>query len=764
MTTVEQGKPSPELTPPSVRTPRPVDAPPEQGSWLNRISVGQKLGLTALAFGLPVAVLLGLLLQAQQRDLVVVRDELRGHAYLPTMIDLQVNMQRHRRDSAALLTGTPTDSIRQAVAVLNKDIDAEIVKLTRINTAQGQDFELGSSLSALKTAWTDVKTKVNNRAISAVESTRLHTLILNERINPFYADVSNKSGLALDPARESYYLMNLVTATLPQAIPETGVVLTGALTAIRRGSSNNTQKGELAVRLENARNAQLEIEKSVGFARNASSTNNDKLRGLDVDLSLAVKTINDVIEEQIITPPTPIITAEEYLRIAQPAFDLPFTLFRAATQTLGESLNARQASLQQARTISLVLVAAALLIGLAVLLAVARAINVPLRQLARAARDLGQGNLNVRVDELGTDEVGVLAKTFNTTTAQLRENELRNAAERESAAKLQTNIGSFLDITMDIAEGDLTKRGTVTEDVLGNVVDSINVMVAELEDVLRRVQGASNSVTQGAGEMLRNTNQIAQGTQTTAEQAGRVAGEVQGVNASIRRMADDAQASASTAQQALSASQQGQRAVESTLGGMQNIRREVQGISKRIKNLGDRSLEIQEIVDTISRISSQTNLLALNASIEAAGAGEAGSRFAVVADEVRKLAENSAQATGRIATLIKNVQAEVQEVVVSVEGGSREVEAGYRVATDAGARLAEIAGFAEQSAALARSISEAAQAQVQGVSQVGEAVNAIAGVSEQSRQSVNESRNAAEKLQQLASDLNTQLGRFRLTS
>ena len=89
---------------------------------------------------------------------------------------------------------------------------------------------------------------------------------------------------------------------------------------------------------------------------------------------------------------------------------------------------------------------------------------------------------------------------------------------------------------------------------------------------------------------------------------------------------------------------------------MQRIRGEVQAISKKIKSLGDRSLEISEIVNTIEDIASQTNLLALNAAIEAAGAGEAGLRFAVVADEVRKLAERSAKATKDIAVLIKNVQ------------------------------------------------------------------------------------------------------------
>ena len=195
---------------------------------------------------------------------------------------------------------------------------------------------------------------------------------------------------------------------------------------------------------------------------------------------------------------------------------------------------------------------------------------------------------------------------------------------------------------------------------------------------------------------------------------------------------------------------------------MQGIRREVQSISKRIKSLGDRSLEISEIVDTISDISAQTNLLALNAAIEASGAGEAGSRFAIVAGEVRKLAEDSERATQRIAGLIKNVQAEVQEVIGSVEDGTREVETGYRVATQAGERLREIAEIVTQSAQLAQQISAATDQQVSGVEQVGSKVQSMAQISVRARETGQEGRQTAEKLQQLASNLTSNLERFRL--
>lgn len=389
----------------------------------------------------------------------------------------------------------------------------------------------------------------------------------------------------------------------------------------------------------------------------------------------------------------------------------------------------------------------------------------PIDQLVDLSDRVGSGDLTQLADIDTKDEVGFLGRSFNATILQLRglvQTQDERDEERREREELQANVTSFLNVAMDIADGDLTKRGRVTEDVLGNVVDAINLVIEEISYLLLDVQSAATSVNQGASGMIQITEAITESAETQTTEASNVSQAVQDVTGSIRRMADNAEASAQAAKQTLQASQQGQNAVNNTLDGMQGIRREVQSIAKRVKSLGDRSLEISEIIETISHISSQTNLLALNAAIEAAGAGEAGGRFAIVADEVRKLAEDSAMATQRIAGLIKNVQSEVQEVVIMVEAGTNQVETGYRVANEAGERLREISEIAKQSSQLAQVISQATQDQVDKVESVDRAVQSIKAIADGSQDQVLRGREASEELLRLSQQLTESLSRFRL--
>jgi twitching motility protein PilJ len=397
----------------------------------------------------------------------------------------------------------------------------------------------------------------------------------------------------------------------------------------------------------------------------------------------------------------------------------------------------------------------------------ARRITRPLGEIVRAAEQVGRGDLSHTVRVRSRDEIGQLARTFNDTVTRLRSQvttETERDEEKRRREDLQKNIAGFLETVTQIAQGDLSRRGEVTPDVLGNVVDAVNLMVEEIATLLADVRHAALRVAGSANDMLGATDQMASGAEKQAREATTVSREVETMSRSVQLVASNAASAANAAGQTLDAATRGEGAVRDSLAGMQRIRGEVQVISKRIKSLGDRSLEISEIVDTIEEIASHTNLLALNAAIEAAGAGESGVRFAVVADEIRKLAERAAKATKDIAARIRAVQAETQEAVVAMEEGTREVEAGYKVTIRAEESLKSIAGISKTSAELAQEISASSQQQVRGADGVVRAMRSIADVAVHTEQAVLQTRRTVDDLVKLADELTRSLSRFKLAT
>lgn len=230
----------------------------------------------------------------------------------------------------------------------------------------------------------------------------------------------------------------------------------------------------------------------------------------------------------------------------------------------------------------------------------------------------------------------------------------------------------------------------------------------------------------------------------------------------MRQVADTAGASSESAKQALTATERGRVAVQETVQDMQSIRAAVQRMSKQVKGLGDRSLEISQIVSTIRDIASQTNLLALNAAIEAAGAGEAGARFAVVADQVRKLAESSTQATKEIADLVKVIQTETQDAVVAMEQETQAVEAGSASALRTGDVFKEISQIAQRSAEIAQVIADSSLQQTAATEEVARTIKDITGGATATLQSADQTRQTVEEVAKLAEGLTSSVAQFKV--
>src|SRR6202035_843656 len=174
--------------------------------------------------------------------------------------------------------------------------------------------------------------------------------------------------------------------------------------------------------------------------------------------------------------------------------------------------------------------------------------------------------------------------------------------------------------------------------------------------------------------------------------------------ASAEEVSGNAERAADVARHSVEVAHKGGDAVRRTIDGMNTIRETIQETSKRIKRLGESSQEIGNIVELISDIAEQTNILALNASIQASMAGEAGRGFAVVADEVQRLAERAANATKQIEVLVRTIQTDTNEAVVSMERSTTDVVGGALLAEKAGAALEKIEQVSNQRAGVVKTV------------------------------------------------------------
>jgi methyl-accepting chemotaxis protein len=383
--------------------------------------------------------------------------------------------------------------------------------------------------------------------------------------------------------------------------------------------------------------------------------------------------------------------------------------------------------------------------------------SAPAQELAEFSERLAAGDPRARAEVSSTDEFGFIAENLNRAVARVS----KANNNQEASESLQRSITELLNVINQVARGDLSTRGKVTNDALGNVTDSINYMLDNFMKVLERVRKAAMEVTACSNNILVAADEMQAGATQQDQEITNTSSAVEELTVSMKQVSNNAEASAEAARRALDAAEQGNRAVRDTLDGMQRIRASVQATAKKIKSLGDRSLEISEIINVINDITEQTNLLALNAAIEAARAGEAGRGFAVVADEVRKLAEHSRSATKDIAALIKAIQAETNEAVVVMEEGTKEVESGAALADQAGRALDAISNVVRQSAELVQEISLASKQQVRGTEGVAHAMQIISSITRQTSQGTRGTVATVSQLVKLSDQLNEALAQFR---
>ena len=350
----------------------------------------------------------------------------------------------------------------------------------------------------------------------------------------------------------------------------------------------------------------------------------------------------------------------------------------------------------------------------------------------------------------------LLGKVFlDDARVRAYESEQENKRNQEAILRLLNEMGN-------LADGDLTVQASVTEDVTGAIADSINFTIEELRTLVRGINSATDQVAKATQDAQAISNRLFEASQRQNREIQQASASVLSMAQSINEVSQTATQSARVAQQSLTAAEKGGQAVQNQIAGMNEIRTQIQDTSKRIKRLGESSLEIGEIVELISDITEQTNVLALNAAIQAASAGEAGRGFTVVAEEVQRLAERSGEATKQIEAIVKTIQADTQDAVAAMEKSTVGVVEGTKLSDAAGQALTEIQKVSRELASLIGGISDQTTKQSASVTDVTRGMQGILKITEETTEGTKQTNVSIGQLTRLAAELRSSVAGFKV--
>jgi twitching motility protein PilJ len=354
--------------------------------------------------------------------------------------------------------------------------------------------------------------------------------------------------------------------------------------------------------------------------------------------------------------------------------------------------------------------------------------------------------------------LAALAWTYFKSSNDRRTSELR-VRENE---RNQEAIMRLLDELSSLADGDLTVQATVTEDITGAIADSINYAIEALRELVTTINDSAIQLDGAAKQTQAAAAHMAKASSAQSRQISSASESMVDMAASIEEVSGNSERCSDVARHSVDIAHKGGDAVRRTIDGMNAIRETIQETSKRIKRLGESSQEIGNIVELINDIAEQTNILALNASIQASMAGEAGRGFAVVADEVQRLAERAANATKQIEVLVRTIQTDTNEAVVSMERSTTDVVGGALLAENAGAALEEIEQVSNQIASLVQNISASARQQAAASGNISKNMQVVREISTQTAEGSTATSTSIAKLAALSAQLRKSVAGFRL--
>jgi methyl-accepting chemotaxis protein len=404
------------------------------------------------------------------------------------------------------------------------------------------------------------------------------------------------------------------------------------------------------------------------------------------------------------------------------------------------------------RAILIFLIVSITLAVVSILLAVwiSRLITQPIGVIANNMKAIAEGNYEARPNIQYNDEIGQMSKEMNTMLDTISKY-LQTEQEYKS---FQNNLRDLMIVAADIADGDLvSRRAKVTQDQLGALADSFNLMANELQDVIKQIQGITVTIDDKTHNIVEPISELTTIIENEVDKINKIAKTIQGIANDIKNIMVLTENIRLQSDNSIQIARDGKTVLGESVKGTNLASSQIEVAAGKMANFTKIAYDIIKVSNVISEIAEQTNVLALNASLEATRAGEQGKGFAVVADEIRSLADNTNQSAQTISSMIKNITRETQDLLNAITEANKSMKENIESSQKAQQSLEDIMSANENLALQIRIINDTVKNQSDkaiGISQdilaLSEDSEKVAGIFKKSASDISELPNEVENL------------------
>jgi len=667
----------------------------QPAEWLmNRLRFGAKFALICGICGMVALVMLVQAYRDLSHEIAAANQGVRGITHVRKLLEMVDGVQRHRGLSTAGLNGDAAAAAQARTA--REKVNQVVAAIDGLDQADGREFGTAASWKELRQAWAEAAAGVEGG--KAGENFARHTTLVRKGL--VHARLlADGSSLTLDPAIETFYLMDSVAFRLPPYI-EAAARLRGSGAAYLAKAERTPEDANRlrAVLFEGETMIEGVLENMAKISRHLPAAR-EAFKGPGELLQREHAAIRKLVTDEVLAGTSTRKPTEFFAEATRPVAAAQGLLGISADKLAG-LLAERQARLQRERSIIMAGSLAGLLLAAWLSIGGFRVVQRSVRAVSDATGRMAQGDLTHRIAMSGNDEFALIAERFNSATA-------------------------------------------------------------ELAELMATIRQNADAVSGSAGALSGMTGQVSASQSGQSDAAGAMAAAVEELSVSISEVSAHSAEALAASRRSGELSAEGACGVDGAAREMRVIAESAASLTGVFDGLIQDSSKISAVVDVIRGVADQTNLLALNAAIEAARAGEMGRGFAVVADEVRRLAERTTAATHEIEQVVQTIQSGTENAVGQFGKWSQRVTEVSGAATAAGSGMLAIETGSHEVVKAMTEINAALAEQSAASVQITQSVERVSQMSEEGAASAAAIAAEAGTLDRLARSLQGLLGRFR---